>query len=119
MSVTNDDVDLAPRKSRISAKFKILLYIGTWLLALFATNPSGNYWPFIYMFPLGLAGFIRRELGNDGGWGVFIACILVYVAQAYSYFRAKTPRNVWILFGVLALLLICNVQGCRAMINTH
>ncbi len=81
-------------------RFRIICYVVAWLGALFATNPSGKYWPLAYMFPLGLVAFLSRYWGNTGGWGVFLGCIAVYV-------------------GVLAILLTCNVSGCRAMLNTH
>ena len=100
-------------------KYKILLYAGGWLAALFATDPSGRLWPLAWMFPLGLAAFVRRQLANSGGWGVFGACIGIYVVHAYFYFRAKQLRTTWILSGVLVLLFLCNVAGCRAMLNTH
>jgi len=71
------------------------------------------------MFPLGLAAFIDRKWANSGGWEVFAACIAVYLIHAWFYFRSRTLRITLLLFGVLAILLICNVSGCRAMINTH
>jgi len=71
------------------------------------------------MFPLGLAAFIDRKWANSGGWEVFAACIAVYLIHAWFYFRSRTLRTTLLLFGVLAILLICNVSGCRAMINTH
>ena len=100
-------------------KFKIICYIVAWLAAFFATNPSGKYWPLVYMFPLGLAAFLSRYWANTGGWGVFAGCIAVYLVHAWFYFRSRTLRSTLVLFGVLAILLICNVSGCRAMINTH
>lgn len=101
------------------AKYKVGLYIAAWAAALWLTNPDCRLAALAWMFPLGLAAFVRREWANAGGWGVFFACVLVYIVHAYFYFRATTRRNVWILFSGLALLLICNVQGCRAMIDTH
>ena len=74
---------------RIPLKYKIIAYIVTWLVALFATNPNGKYCPLVYMFPLGLAAFANQ---HSGGWGLFAACIGIYLAQAYFYFRS---RKVW------------------------
>jgi hypothetical protein len=52
-------------------RFKIICYVVAWLVALFATNATGKYWPLAYMFPLGLAAFFSRYWTNTGGWGVF------------------------------------------------
>ena len=100
-------------------RFKIICYVVAWLAALFATNPSGKYWPLVYMFPLGLPAFVSRYRADTGGWGVFAGCIAVYLTHAWFYFRARKLWSTLLLFGVLAILLICNVSGCRAMLNTH
>ena len=100
-------------------KFKLICYVVAWLAAFFATNPSGKYWPLAYMFPLGLAAFLSRYWTNTGGWGVFAGCIAVYLVHAWFYFRSRTWRSTLFLFGILVILLICNVSGCRSMINTH
>jgi hypothetical protein len=90
-----------------------------WLAALFATNPSGKYWPLAYMFPLGLAAFLSRYSPNSGGWGAFAGCIAIYLVHAWFYFPSRKLGSTLLLFGVLAILLVCNVSGCRAMLNTH
>jgi len=90
-----------------------------WFAALFATNPSGKYWPLAYMFPLGLAAFLGRYWANTNGWAVFASCIAVYVVHGWFYFSSRKLSSTLLLFGVLAVLLICNVSGCRAMLNTH
>jgi hypothetical protein len=72
-----------------------------------------------YMFPLGLAAVIDRHLANDGGWGVFIGCYIVYLVHGFFYFRSKTTTRTVILYGVLIVLLIGNVAGCREMTNSH
>jgi hypothetical protein len=99
--------------------YKIICYVLAWLAALFATNPNGGLWALAWMFPLGLAAFIDRKWANSGGWEVFAGCIAVYLIHAWFYFRSRTLRTTLLLFGVLAILLICNVSGCRAMIDTH
>jgi hypothetical protein len=71
------------------------------------------------MFPLGLAAFIDPHWGNGGGWGVFAACIGIYLVHAYLYFRSRSLRSTLVLFAILVILLICNVSGCKAMLNTH
>ena len=71
---------------RIPLKYKIIAYIVTWLVALFATNPNGKYWPLVYTFPIGLAAFANQ---HSGGRGLFAACIAIYLAQAYFYFRSR------------------------------
>jgi len=71
------------------------------------------------MFPLGLAAFIDRQWANSGGWGVFAGCIAAYLIHAWFYFRSRSLLATVLLLAVLAILLVCNVSGCRAMINTH
>ncbi|PYI71620.1 MAG: hypothetical protein DMF02_05990 [Verrucomicrobia bacterium] len=70
----------------------------------------------VYMFPIGLAAFANQ---HSGGRGVFAACIGIYLAQAYFYFRSRKVWSTLLLFGGQVALLICNVSGCRAMLNTH
>jgi hypothetical protein len=106
-------------KQSVGLKYKIICYAVAWLAALFATNPNGGLWALAWMFPLGLAAFIDRQWANSGGWGVFAGCIAVYLIHAWFYFRSRTLRTTLFLFGVLAILLICNVSGCRAMIHAH
>ena len=101
------------RSKQMRLKCKILLYAGAWIAALIATNPSGSFWSLAYIFPLGLAAFINIRWGNDGGWGVLAACVLVYVIHAYFYFRSKTQRSTFLWFAVLVVLLLCNVVGCH------
>jgi hypothetical protein len=100
-------------------RYKIISYIVAWLVAFFATNPDGGLWALVWMFPLGLAAFINPRWGNSGGWGVFGACIGIYLVHAYFYFRSRNLRSTLFLFGVLTVLPICNVSGCRAMIHTR
>jgi hypothetical protein len=68
------------------------------------------------MFPLGLAAFANQ---HSGGWGLLAACIGIYLAQGYFYFRSRKVWSTLLLFGGLVGLLIGNVSGCRAMLNTH
>ena len=103
----------------IAVKYKIILYVAVWLAALIATNPSGAFWTLAYMFPLGLAAFINRQWGNDGGWGVYAACVGIYLVHAYFYFRSREKRSTFILLGALVVLLVCNVSGCRTMLPGH
>jgi hypothetical protein len=69
------------------------------------------------MFPLGLAGSVNRRFGNEGGWTIFVFCIAVYLIQGFFYFRSRLRALLW--FGLLIILLLANVSGCRAMLNTH
>jgi Na+/proline symporter len=103
----------------VRLRYKIVIYVAAWLAALFATNPSGKYWPLAYMFPLGLAAFFSRFWANTGGRGVLIGCVAIYLVHALFYVRSRKWWSTLLLFGVLAILLICNVSGCRAMLNTH
>ena len=107
------------RSKSVRPRYKIIFYIAAWLVALFATNPDGGLWALAWMFPLGLAAFINPHWANSGGWGVFGACIGIYLVHAYFYFRSRTLRSTLFLFSVVIVLLICNVSGCRAMINTR
>ena len=76
-------------------------------------------WPLAHMFPLGLIAVFDRHLANDGGWGVLIGLYVVYIVHGFFYFRSKTTLRTAILFGVLIVLLMCNVAGCREMIHSH
>src|ERR1700716_198322 len=109
----------ADRSKPISLKYKIFLYVGAWIAALFATDPSGGFWSLAYMFPLGLAAFINVHWGNDGGWGVLAVCVAVYVIHGYFYFRSRTKRSTLLLFAVLVVLLVCNISGCHKMFPGH
>ena len=64
---------------RIPLKYKMIAHVVTWLVALFATNPNGKYWPLVYMFPLGLAAFANQ---HSGGWGLhrnlFCSSVLLF-----------------------------------------
>jgi hypothetical protein len=106
-------------KPLVRLTYKIICYVVAWLAALFATNPNGGLWALAWMFPLGLAAFINRQWANSGGWGVFVGCIAVYLIHAWFYFRSRNLRAILLLLAVLAILLVSNVSGCRAMINTH
>jgi|SRR5215472_3000949 len=101
----------------IRLRYKIIAYIATWTAALLLTAPS--MWSLAFMFPLGLVAVIDRHLANDGGWGVLIGCYVLYVVHAFFFFRSKTTLRTSILYGVLVILLIGNVAGCREMIHPH
>ena len=105
--------------TRVRLSYKIIAYVAAWIVALFATDPSGEYWRLTYIFPLGLAAFVNLRWGNDGGWGVLALCWAVYLVQAYFYFRSKTFRSTIIWFAVLVVLLLCNISGCRAQLPRH
>jgi hypothetical protein len=107
------------RSKSVRPRYKIICYIVAWLVALFATNPDGGLWALAWMFPLGLAAFINPHWTNSGGWGVFGACIGVYLVHAYFFFRSRSLLSTLFLLGVVITLLTCNVSGCRAMINTR
>ena len=103
----------------IALKYKIILYVAFWLAALFATDPRGGFWALAYMFPLGLAAFINVHWGNDGGWGVYAACVGIYLGHAYFYFRSRDKRSTLLLLAVFVVLLVCNVSGCHNMFPGH
>ncbi len=97
--------------------YKIIAYAAIWILALLVTAPG--LWALAWMFPLGLVAVIDRRTANDGGWGVMIGCYAVYLVHGYFYFRSKTVMRTVILYGVLVVLLVGNVAGCREMIHSH
>jgi hypothetical protein len=105
------------KSGQVQLLYKIIAYVGVWIVALLLTAPG--MWPLAYMFPLGLIAVFNRHLANDGGWGVFIGLYLVYIVHGYFYFRSKTTIRTVIFFGVLVVLLTCNVAGCREMIYSH
>lgn len=100
-------------------RFKVGVYIACWLLALLATNPTASLLPLIYMFPLGLFAFFFPHSTASGGWGILLGTLAFYWLNALVYFRSRTRRLKVIMLVVLVLALICNVSGCRRMINTH
>ena len=109
-------IENLPNGSGVRARTKTIIYIVTWLVALFATNPSLQYWSLAYLFPLGLAAFINMRLGNDAGWLGLGLLYAIYTAHAVFYFRSKTVRSTALWLGLLVILLICNVSGCRAQL---
>jgi len=111
------DSDVGTKASQVRLLYKIIAYIAAWIAALLLTAPG--MWPLAYMFPLGLIAVFDRHLANDGGWGVLIGLYLVYIIHGFFYFRSKTTLRTAILFGVLVVLLTCNVAGCREMIHPH
>lgn len=104
-------------RGRVRLLYKIIAYVAAWIIALLLTAPG--MWALAYMFPLGLIAVFNRHLANDGGWGVFFGLYLVYIVHGFFYFRSKTTARTVILFGILVVLLTCNVVGCKEMINTH
>src|SRR3954462_15044658 len=104
---------------RMAWGYKFVLYIGCWIGALLAISRDAGLLSLIYMFPLGLAAFFNRRWGNDGGWGVLGFCIAVYAVHGWFYFRSRTVRSTLLFLGVLVILFLMNVPGCRSMINTH
>jgi hypothetical protein len=103
----------------ITLRTKVIAYVAVWLLAFFAANPTGSLWPLAYLFPIGLLQVFYRPALRDGAWSTLILCFAVYLGHAFFYFRSRTKRSTIIWFVILVLLLVCNVSGCRAMINTH
>ena len=97
--------------------FKILAYVAIWIVALLLTAPG--LWALAWMFPLGLLAIIDRHLANAGAWGVLIGCYAIYLVHGFFYFRSKTTTRTLIFYGVLVVLLIGNVAGCRDMMKSH
>jgi hypothetical protein len=104
-------------RNSIRLRYKIIAYVAAWIAALLLTAPG--LWALAWMFPLGLVAVVNRHAANAGGWGVLIACYAVYLVHSFFYFRSKTTTRTIILYGVLVVLLIGNVAGCREMIHPH
>jgi hypothetical protein len=104
-------------KSPVRLSYKIIAYVAIWIVALLLTAPG--LWPLAWMFPLGLVAVIDRHTANAGGWAVLIGCYAVYLVHGFFYFRSKTTTRTVILYGVLVVLLLCNIAGCRDMMQTH
>jgi hypothetical protein len=111
------DPDVGKKVAQVRLLYKIIVYVAAWIIALLLTAPGS--WSLAYMFPLGLIAVFDRHLANDGGWGVFIGLYVVYIVHGFFYFRSRTTTRTAILFGVLVVLLTCNVAGCREMIHSH
>jgi len=97
--------------------YKVIAYVAIWIVALALTAPG--LWALAWMFPLGLVAVIDRHTANAGGWGILLGCYAVYLVHGFFYFRSKTTTRTIILYGVLVVLLIGNVAGCRDMMHTH
>jgi hypothetical protein len=112
-------MDAASGRAGWSRRAKIITYVAVWLLALIATSPSGKYALLVYLFPMGLARAVYPPGMRGDGLVILVACYLAYVVHAVFYFRARSVRSSYIFLAVLIVLLICNVSGCREMINAR
>lgn len=104
-------------RGQIRTLYKVLAYVAIWIAALLLTAPG--LWPLAYMFPLGIAAVIDRHWANSLGWWGFITLYAIYIVHGFFYFRSKTAMQTTILYGVLVILLVGNVAGCREMIHSH
>ena len=104
-------------KNPVRLSHRIIAYVAIWIVALLLTAPG--LWPLAWMFPLGLVAVIDRHTANAGGWAILIGCYAVYLIHGFFYFRSKTTTRTVILYGVLVVLLIGNVAGCRDMMRSH
>jgi hypothetical protein len=115
--MSESDAEDFRRGNSVRLLYKIIAYIAIWIVALLLTAPG--LWPLAWMFPLGLVAVVDRHTANAGGWGVLTACYAVYLVHGFFYFRSKTTMRTIILYGVLVVLLIGNVAGCRDMMKSH
>jgi putative effector of murein hydrolase LrgA (UPF0299 family) len=99
-------------------RLKTIAYVGVWLVALFATNPSGSLWALAWMFPLGLFALIPPAW-QEAGRVWLAAGFALYLIHAFFYFRAREKRSAYLWFVILVLALLGNVAGCRSMNNPH
>src|SRR5437763_17012559 len=104
-------------KNPVRLSDKIVAYVAIWVVALLLTAPG--LWPLAWMFPLGLVAVIDRHTANAGGWGILIGCYAIYLIHGFFYFRSRTTTRTLVLYGVLVVLLIGNIAGCRDMMKTH
>ena len=109
-------MDELSRPAGWSRRAKLITYVAVWLLALIATNPSGDYALLVYLFPMGLARVFYPPRLHDDGLIILVVCYLIYVVHAVFYFRARRVRSSYLWLAILVALLICNVSGCREMI---
>jgi hypothetical protein len=110
------DADEFAKKS-VRLSYKIIAYVAIWIVALFLTAPG--LWPLAWMFPLGLVAVIDRHTASAGGWAVLIGCYTVYLVHGFFYFHSKTTTRTIVLYGILVVLLLGNIAGCRDMMQTH
>jgi hypothetical protein len=115
--MSEPDADEFGKSNSVRLLYKIIAYVAIWVVALLLTAPG--LWPLAWMFPLGLLAVINRHAANAGGWGVLVACYAVYLVHGFFYFRSKTATRTVILYGVLVILLIGDVAGCREMMRSH
>ena len=88
----------------LSRRARIGMFVGAWLLAVFIT---------------GLAAFVFPSSLQGSGTPWLFGLWSLYIVHAVLFFRARTKRATVLWFLLLALLLTCNVAGCRNMLNTH
>ena len=103
----------------LSLRVKLALYIGAWLIALLATNPKGDLWSLVWMFPIGLPAFVSPAAFSQGGWGPLLGSLALYITHGVLFFRTRLRRSTVLLSAILILMLVCNVAGCRAQIHSH
>jgi hypothetical protein len=102
----------------VTRRIKVAAYVVAWLAALIATNPGGDLWSLVWMFPLGLVVFFHPA-SSQGGWFEIIGATVLYVVHGVFYFRARSRRGTILLYALLIALLFCNVAGCRHTINAR
>jgi hypothetical protein len=98
---------------------KIGVYCFAWLLTLFATDPTLGLWSLTWMFPLGLFAFVAPEHRQAGGWTVIAIGWAIYLLHGLFYFRSRSLKATLLLLGILALIFLANIAGCRQMIHAH
>jgi len=102
----------------VSFRLRLMLYVATWIAVLIAVDV--RLAALAYMFPSGIFKVLfPPRIAADPAWGWIFLGIgwVIYIVHAVLYFRARRPRTIWILYGVLVLILVCNVGGCRQMLQ--
>lgn len=108
-----------PAPNQVSLLQKVFAYALAWIGALFATDPTFGLWSLVWMFPLGLFAVVAPEHRQSSGWAVIAIGWMIYLIHAFFYFRSRSRRSSLSLLGLLVLLLLCNISGCREMIHAH
>jgi hypothetical protein len=108
-----------PAPNQVALLQKVFAYALGWIGALIATDPTFGLWSLVWMFPLGLFAFVAPEHRQGSGWTVIAIGWMLYLIHAFFYFRSRSRRSSLSLLGLLVLLLLCNISGCREMIHAH
>jgi hypothetical protein len=103
---------------RIPLKYKIIAYIVTWLVALFATNPNGKYWTLVYMFPIGPRCFPLISI-RAGGACSRPASEFILLKRTFISARAKFGRRSFssVAWSLCSSVMCLDAERCSIRIR--